>query len=357
MLRFHSLRVAQVRPEAENAVAITLEVPAELRSEYHGAPGQHVVVRTVHEGEELRRTYSLTNAPGADELCLFVREEPQGRMSRWLASLEPGVPLEVLPPNGSFTPQADSLDRGLRVAFASGSGIAPVLSVTRAVLAAGGSMMVFYGNHSTARTLGLEALQGLKDLYPERLALHFIMSGEPQEVALYNGRIDGAKVRELCDAFLDPKRILEAFVCGPGDMGEQVSAALKALGAPSERIHVEHFAVATVRASEARPASAASAAASESMAEVSVTLDGRRRSFTMSIDADSVLDAAERAGLELPFSCRSGVCSTCRTKVVRGEVRMEQNYALEPWELEQGYVLACQSKCLSRELELDYDEK
>ncbi len=356
MLRFHRLRVIEVRPEAEDAVAVALEVPAELRGEYRGAPGQHVVLRATDGEGELRRTYSLTNAPGSETLQILVRKQPQGRMSQWLAGLAGGTLIEALPPNGSFTPRSDSLDRGLRVAFAAGSGITPVLSVTRAVLAAGGAMMVFYGNRGTARAMGLEALQELKDRYPQRLALHFIMSREPQEVALYNGRLDAAKVCEVAGAFFEPRRILEAFVCGPGDMGERSSAALRTLGTPAERIHVEHFAVASERATEAEPPPAG-VAPQAGMAEVGVILDGRRRSFPMALDADTVLDAAERAGIELPFSCRSGVCSTCRTKVVRGKVRMEQNYALEAWELEQGYVLACQSRCLTPQLELDYDEK
>ena len=356
MLRFHALRIAEVRPEAEDTLAITLAVPQELQSEYRGSAGQHVVLRTRVDGEELRRTYSLTNAPGAERLSLLVRLQPHGRMSGALQRLAAGESLDVLPPNGSFTPHAAAAAAGLRVAFAAGSGITPVLSVAHTVLAAGGAMMIFYGNRTAARAMGLEALQGLKDRYPARLALHFVMSGEPQEVSLYNGRIDGAKVRELASAFFDPGGVSEYFVCGPGEMDRQVCAALAQLGVPAERIRVEHFTAGPERAPAARLAPMETKPAA-GMAEVTVILDGRRRSFAMPIDAVTVLDAAEHAGLELPFSCRSGVCSTCRTKVVRGQVRMEQNYALEEWELEQGYVLACQSKCLSGELELDYDEK
>lgn len=359
MLKFHSLRVTEVRPEAEDAIALTLEVPRGLDAQYRGSAGQHVVLRLSAEGEELRRTYSLTNAPAEPYLRLLVRVQPHGRVSALLGRLEPGTYLEVLPPNGSFTPHAAAIGAGLRVAFAAGSGITPVLSVTRAVLAAGGAMMLFYGNRSAARAMGLEALQALKDQFPERLALHFIMSREPQEMALYNGRLDAAKVRELAHAFFDPSTVTEYFVCGPAGMDEQICAVLADLGVTRERIRVEHFSAEADSAPAPAPAGAAghSAERVEGIAEVTVLLDGRRRTFTMAIEADSVLDAAERAGLELPFSCRSGVCSTCRTKVVRGQVRMAENYALEEWELAQGYVLACQSKCLTPELELDYDEK
>ncbi|HYL02562.1 MAG TPA: 2Fe-2S iron-sulfur cluster-binding protein [Steroidobacteraceae bacterium] len=357
MLRFHSLRVADISPDAEDAVAIALEVPAELREEYRGSAGQHVVVRTQLDGAEVRRTYSLVNAPGEWPLRIVPRVHPHGTMSRYLAEqLRAGDSLDVLPPNGSFTPRPARTAGALYVAFAAGCGITPVLSVTRALLAgAGNRVIVFYGNSGSARTMCLEELLSLKDRYLERLALHFLMSREPQEVELYNGRIDAARVRQFAGALFDPRQVAEYFLCGPGDMIEQVAATLRSLGAGEAPIHSEHFTVATA---PERPAAAAPAAGpAAGTAEVTIHMDGRRRSFTMQLDGETVLDAAARAGVELPFSCRAGVCSTCRTKVVRGEVEMAQNYALEDWELAQGYVLACQSRARSALLELDYDEK
>ncbi len=367
MLRFHPLQVVSVTPDAEDAVAIALEVPAELRKEYLGSPGQHVVLRTRIEGEELRRTYSLVNAPGEWPLRIVPRVHAAGRMSRHLAEqLRCGDTLEVLPPNGSFTPRG-AAPRATYVAFASGCGITPVLAVVRALLAQPGTRVIlFYGNGNTARAMCLEELLALKDRYLERLSLHFLMSREPQEVALYNGRLDGTRVRELAGALFAPADVAEYFVCGPGDMIEQVGAALAALGVEGARIHTEHFTVATAGEAAAAapaattgapPAAAVSGSAAGATAEVTVLMDGRRRTFHMPMDGETVLDAAARAGIELPFSCRAGVCSTCRTKVVRGEVEMAQNYALEDWEVAQGYVLACQSRARSAVLELDYDEK
>ena len=372
MLRFHTLRVASITADAEDAVAIALEVPAELRGEYTGSPGQHVVVRARLEGEEVRRTYSLVNAPGEWPLRIVPRVHASGRMSRYLAEqLRAGDGLEVLPPNGSFTPRG-AAGRGTCVAFASGCGITPVLSVVRALLARPLTRVIlFYGNGSTARAMCLEELLALKDRYLERLSLHFVMSREPQEVALYNGRLDGARVRELAGALFAPTEVAEYFVCGPWDMIEQVGAALAALGVEGTRIHSEHFAVATAPttaeaaartaptalSAPAAAAPAAGGAPAGTAAEVTVLMDGRRRTFHMQRDGETVLDAAARAGIELPFSCRAGVCSTCRTKVVRGEVEMAQNYALEDWEVGEGYVLACQSRVRSAVLELDYDEK
>jgi len=363
VLKFHALKVAQLSPDAEDAVAIGLDVPPELHAEYAGSAGQHIVVRAMIDGHETRRTYSLVNAPGEWPLRIVPRVHPQGLMSRFLAEqLRAGDPLEVLPPNGSFTPR-EAPGGGTYVAFAAGCGITPVLSVIRTLLAQGAARVIlFYGNTALARTMCLEELLALKDQHVARLALHFVMSREPQEVELYNGRIDAARVRRFAGALFQPREVREYFVCGPGDMIEQVSATLRELAGDSARVHAEHFTLATTtEAQPPRPAPPAAltppAAPGPGMAEVTILMDGRRRSFVMRMDDEPVLDAAARAGIELPFSCRAGVCSTCRTKVIHGEVAMAQNYALEDWELEQGYVLACQSRVLSPALELDYDEK
>jgi ring-1,2-phenylacetyl-CoA epoxidase subunit PaaE len=428
MLTFHSLRVVDIHPEAEDAVGISLDVPPELRAAYRGLPGQHVVVKTEINDEENRRTYSLVNAPGELPLRIVLRVHPSGHMSRYLAEqLNVGDSLDVLPPNGSFTPRRAAHEAGTYVAFASGCGITPVLSVIRALLAANPSnrVILFYGNASTGRAMCVEELLGLKDRYLQQLSLHFLMSREPQESELYNGRIDAGRVRQLAEALFKPGDVNEFFVCGPGNMIDEVSATLRELGVSGEKIHGEHFTVATTTAVGAQsiaasasgaitvefdpvqpaaitvdfdekpsdaiavefdappvavtstdetvwaPESASAAPSDEGVAtaspskpalapdesEVTVLMDGRRRTFTMRMNDDVVLDAAMRAGLELPFSCRAGVCSTCRTKVVRGEVEMAQNYALEEYEVEQGYVLACQSRVKTPVLELDYDEK
>ena len=416
MLTFHSLKVVEIHPEAEDAVGIALDVPPELRTEYLGLPGQHVVVKTDINDEENRRTYSLVNPPGEWPLRIVARVHAAGHMSRYLAEqLNAGDYLDVLPPNGSFTPRKRET-AGTYVAFASGCGITPVLAVTRSLLEANDKnrVVVFYGNASTGRAMCLEELLGLKDRFLGRLSLHFVMSREPQEVELYNGRIDAARVKDFARTLFTPADVTEYFVCGPGNMIDEVTGALRTLGVAADAIHGEHFTLATTSgaantdeaaAAEAQgeisvefaanPASVVQGAAGEPAqrvqpggvvptaglaqpagstqsarhahpekpalaadeSEVTILMDGRRRTFTMRMNDEVVLDAAARAGLELPFSCRAGVCSTCRTKVVKGEVEMAQNYALEEWEVEQGYVLACQSRVKTPALELDYDEK
>ncbi|HUN71149.1 MAG TPA: 2Fe-2S iron-sulfur cluster-binding protein [Steroidobacteraceae bacterium] len=381
MLRFHSLRVAQVQTQAEDAIGLALEVPADLAAEYRGIAGQHIVLRAALGGEEVRRTYSLVSAPGERLLRIVARVHSEGRLSTHLARhVRPGDLLDVLPPNGSFTAHSAAAGRGTCMAFAAGCGITPILAIARGWLEAGpaGRVILFYGNRSMARAMCLEELLALKDRYLERLSLHFLMSREPQEADIYNGKLDGEHVRLLGASFFAPAEVAEYFVCGPRDMIETVSSTLRGLGVPSDRIRAEHFTVATAAPAAQAQGSAPPPQVAEpgakttlfapgalgraggpdpALAEVTLTMDGRRRSFTMLMNGESVLDGAARAGLELPFSCRAGVCSTCRTKVVKGEVAMDQNYALEDWELEQGYVLACQSKVKTPVLELDYDER
>jgi ring-1,2-phenylacetyl-CoA epoxidase subunit PaaE len=389
MLKFHPLRIAELLPDADDAVAVALDVPRELQSEYVGLPGQHIVLRAELDGGQARRTYSLTNVPGEWPLRIVARVHKNGRMSRHLAEqLQVGDRIDVLPPNGSLTPRVAQASVGAGsgrtyVAFAAGCGITPVIAVIKAVLAAdpGNQFILFYGNSSTGRVMCLEELLGLKNQFINRLALHFVMSREPQEVDLYNGRVDAARVLELARTLFEAEQVAEFFVCGPGDMIEQVSGVLRELKVAPDRIHSEHFTDSAGMYGGADGHHAAAVAADHGdtaatvggvgatvpgrevpipptdTAQVSVLMDGRRRTFIMQMNGDTVLDAAERAGLDLPFSCRAGVCSTCRTKVISGEVEMAQNYALEDWELEQGYVLACQSRVTTPTLELDYDEK
>ena len=215
MLRFHSLRVAQVQTQAEDAIELALEVPPELAAEYRGVAGQHIVLRASLQGEEVRRTYSLVSAPGEPLLRVVARVHPEGRLSTHLArQLRPGDELDVLPPNGSFTPHSAAAGHGTCVAFAAGCGITPVVAIVRRWLEAGptGRVILFYGNRSMARAMCLEELLALKDRYLERLSLHFLMSREPQEAEIYNGRLDGEQIRQLAASFFAPAQVAEYFV-------------------------------------------------------------------------------------------------------------------------------------------------
>jgi len=358
MLKFHPLKVAELRVEPEEAIYLTFAVPPELRDEYRFEAGQHVGIRAVVEGEEQRRTYSIVSGPGEEGLKIAARLHDRGRMSGYLArDVHAGDALEVLTPNGSFHTRLATGQRRTIVAFAAGCGITPVMSIVKATVDIPGSrVFLFYGNRSTSRIMLLEELQGLKDQNLDHFSLHFLFSGEPQDVALFNGRLDAAKVHELSRALFDTAAD-EFFVCGPGDMNDQVSGALQELGIAADRVHSERFTVAGAPPPAAVTVAESATAAKAGVTTVTVLMDGRRRSFEMEPENETVLEAAERAGLDLPFSCRAGVCSTCRTKVVKGAVEMAQNYALEPWEVEAGFVLACQSRPTTPQLEVSYDER
>ena len=353
MTTFHSLAVKHAHPEAEDALRIGLQVPEQLSEELRFVPGQHVAVRALIDGEEVRRTYSIVSEPGAAVLEIVPRILADGRMSRHLAQhARPGNRLEVLAPSGGFHLETDPAARRTYVVFAAGCGITPVYSILAHVLAAEphSRCIVFYGNRTSARTMLLEDLMALKNRHLDRLSLHFVMSGEPQDVELWNGRMDGAKVAALAARVFEPGTIDAYLLCAPAV--DEIKEALLALGVDAKRIHAEHFHAARAPAPQTK---AAPRAANAATATVTVVMDGRRRQFAMAMDGESILDAANAAGFDLPFSCRAGVCSTCRTRLTRGKVEMSEQYALEDWELEAGYILACSSRPTTNDVELDYD--
>jgi ring-1,2-phenylacetyl-CoA epoxidase subunit PaaE len=354
MLQFHSLKLAERAAIAADAVALTFEVPPELKEAYAFAPGQHLAVRASVGGKSLRRTYSIVTPPGG-ELRIGVRV--QGAMSRYLAEqLAVGERLDVMTPNGRFQPSLDPAAARSYVAFAAGSGITPILSIAGAVLATepGSRFRLFYCNRDTEHAMFLPEVLALKDRYLSRFVVHFLMSREPQDVELLNGRLDGTKLGMLAGRMFDPDAVDEYFLCGPGTMVDDLAATLGRL-AVRGRVHVERFAAAP-RASAAAPAAAAPAAAVDGV-EVVVQMDGRRRTFAMAKGNASILESAEAAGLELPYSCRDGICATCRVKVVDGGVTMARNQGLEPWEVQAGFVLCCQARPTTGRVVLSYDEK
>jgi ring-1,2-phenylacetyl-CoA epoxidase subunit PaaE len=359
MLSFHALEVTAVERIAEDAVAITLAIPEELRERFRYQAGQYVTVRRTIDGREERRTYSIVTPPGGSTLKLGVRQQTGGRMSHDLATrLRAGDRLEVGAPLGRFRTAIDPARTRAYVAFAAGSGITPVLSLATDILAREphSRFTLIYGNRSSARAMFLEDTLALKNRYLGRFAVYFVMSREPQHTELMNGRIDAAKVQALARDIPDFAAADEYFVCGPGNMVEAVREGLKSLNETAP-VRFERF--ATADAARATPAGAHTerAAPKEVLATISVTMDGRRRTFPMAPGDASVLEAAERAGLELPFSCRGGICATCRTKIVAGEATMEHNIALEPWETKAGFLLCCQARPTTPTLELSYDEK
>jgi len=359
MSRFHALTVKDVRRETPDAVSIAFELPADAAEAYRFRPGQYLTLRRDFDGVEARRSYSICSGLDDGELRIAVKKVPGGLFSCFANdNLAPGMTLDVMTPDGRFTADPEPEAAHDYVAFAAGSGITPVLSIVRTILMREpkSRFTLFYGNRDRNAVIFREELEDLKDRYLERFTLIHLLSREAQDVALLHGRLDGERIKALAEKGLfDPKAVDAFFFCGPGDMIEQGRAALTALGVPEEKLRFELFTPAEGSAPRPPRSQAAETAAQEGV-EIEAHLDGALHSFRLSAEDESVIDAAHRQGIELPYSCKGGMCCTCRAKVVEGAVEMAQNFSLEPWELEAGFVLTCQSRPLTKKLVLDYDE-
>jgi ring-1,2-phenylacetyl-CoA epoxidase subunit PaaE len=363
--RFHNLPIARVNPEAAGAVAITLAVPPEQRNTFAFKPGQFLTLRAQINGQDVRRSYSISSAESLltrqGELTLGIRPVEGGVFSNWAATqLKAGDTLAVMPPDGRFTVHKPRAIH--RVGFAAGSGITPILSIMASTLEASpdAKFTLVYGNRRMDSVMFNEALQDLKDRYPGRLTLVHVLSRQAQEVPLLEGRIDGNKVREIIGALLPVASMDEVFVCGPEAMIEATENALLEAGVRPDRVHTERFTSPTLEAlpAEQRRAAVLAHPADRGEGEVALTvvLDGKPHSLRMGKD-EHVLDVALRAGLDLPWSCRGGVCCTCRAKVMAGSVAMTKNFTLEPWETDKGFVLSCQARPTSDAVVISYDER
>ncbi|MCY1210270.1 1,2-phenylacetyl-CoA epoxidase, subunit E [compost metagenome] len=357
MSKFHSLKIKEVRPETRDAVSIAFDIPADLADTFRFTQGQHLVMRTQLDGEEVRRSYSICTGVNDGELRVAIKRVAGGRFSAYANdSLKAGQSLEVMPPSGHFFVELDAARHGNYLAVAAGSGITPILSIIKTTLESEphSRFTLIYGNRSSASALFREQLEDLKNTYLDRLNLIFVFSREQQDVDLYNGRIDADKCGQLFSRWIDVKALDAAFICGPQGMTETVRDQLKGNGVPAERIHFELFAAASGSAKrEAREAARITDSASS---QVTVISDGRELTFELPRNSVSVLDAGNAQGLELPYSCKAGVCSTCKCKVVEGEVEMDSNFALEDYEVAAGYVLSCQTFPVSEKVVLDFDQ-
>ncbi|ETH99809.1 1,2-phenylacetyl-CoA epoxidase subunit PaaE, partial [Bordetella pertussis] len=348
---FHMLKVASVARNTRDAVVVTFDLPPELAGDFRFRPGQYLTLRTRLDGEEVRRSYSICSAPGDGVLRVAIKKVDEGVFSNWANhELQPGQSLEVMPPAGNFTVDFDPDNARHYVAFAVGSGITPVFSLVKSALSAEprSRFTLFFGNRASSSVLFREEIEDLKNLYMERFSLVYIMSRESQDIELFNGRLDGDKVDQLLTAWMRPGDIDYAFVCGPQTMIESVVEHLQARGMPKSHIKFELFG-APKGPRALRTGRDAPAAPGKGQCEVTVVQDGHSRTFFIDKNKDSVLDSALAQGVELPYSCKGGVCSTCRCKVVAGEVDMDANFALEDYEVARGFVLSCQSYPVSCE--------
>jgi ring-1,2-phenylacetyl-CoA epoxidase subunit PaaE len=347
---FYPLRVARVDPLTADAAAVTFAVPDHLAGRFGFRPGQSLTVRRQVGGREERRSYSIC-APAGSPVRIGVREVTGGAVSGWLVrDVRPGDVVEALAPSGSFTP--DLRQGGEHVLIAAGSGITPVLSIAASLLQARDDTTVtlVYGNRRSDTVMFADEVADLKDAYPARMRLVHVLSREPQEVDLFTGRLDAAKLRELLAALVPVGSVGHWWLCGPFGLVTGAIAVIADLGVPRSRIHRELFYVEDAPPAQVEHVDALAGPG----AEATVLLDGRASTVTIP-PGTPVLDAAQRVRPDLPFACKGGVCGTCRALLREGQVAMRRNYALEPEEVAAGYVLTCQSIPVSDSLVVDYD--
>ena len=356
MSRFHSLKISRLEKETRDAVAITFDVPDALREEFRYEPGQHLTLKADIAGKDVRRSYSICSGRDDGVLRIAVKRAPGGVFSSWAnESLKAGDALEVMPPMGHFNAPLDPSARHHYVGFAAGSGITPLLSIVKSTLASEprSHFTLFYGNRASGTVMFREELAALKDRHLDRFNLVHVLSREAQDIELLHGRIDRARADALLDRWVPLAEVDAVFVCGPEGMMDAVTAALDARGYPASKVKIERFA-ASIPKHEHQPARVPPGTPSQT--EVTVVIDGVRKSYTLDRTRENLLDAALANGIELPYSCKGGVCSTCRCRLVEGEVDMDVNFALEDYEVARGFVLACQSYPATDKVVVDFDQ-
>ncbi|MEY3367193.1 MAG: hypothetical protein RI973_348 [Bacteroidota bacterium] len=355
MLKFHHLEVASIKRETAGCVSIKFVIPTEISSEFAFQAGQHVTVKTVLDGEEVRRSYSLCSAPQEGEFRIAIKEVEGGKFSTYANRfLRPGQTLEVMPPVGTFTLPLNPKQTKNYVAFAAGSGITPVFSIMKSVLATepGSRFILFYGNRDSDSIIFKNEISDLKNKYLNRLSVHHILSQEDPGTDLFHGRIDASK----CDLFLKsiaPVHSTDEFlICGPLGMMEELRSLLQEKGVPPAHIHSELFGVPVASGHSAKLEKKQSYVSSE----ITLTIDGNTFSFSPTMESNSILEAAQHAGADVPYACKAGVCCTCKAKLIAGEVDFHTNYGLMEEELQQGYILTCQALPKSAQVILSFDE-
>ena len=351
--RFHTLTISDIRRETSDAASLAFAVPERLRPAYQFTPGQYLTLRATIDGEDVRRSYSICSGLDDGELRIVIKRLAGGAFSNWANEhLHVGDTLSVMTPDGRFgVPIAAGLAAhagGVR----RGSGITPVMAILKSVMRReAGRCFLFYGNRSTADIIFREQLEDLKDRYLARLSVFHVLSREQQDIAMLNGHLDAAKVGVLMRSVAPVASVEHAFICGPQPMIEGLEMALAGLGMARERVHVERFTPGDRRAA----ASGRSPPMAPPKAIATVISEGARFDFPVA-EGEAIIDAAIRAGRSLPYSCKGGMCCTCRAKLVEGKVEMAVNYSLEPWETEAGYVLTCQSRPVTERVVIDYDQ-
>lgn len=372
--KFNSLEVADVKKLTDEAVEVSFRIPEDLQADYNYVPGQYVALRATVDGEELRRSYSLCSAPTGGTISVGIKKDFGGKFSTWAnEQLVSGDRIDVMNPQGAFTSKIrmtglndpDALEKELRdidnprvVAIAAGSGITPIMAITTAVLheVPDAHLELIYSNRGGGEVMFADKIGDLKDKYPSRFAVHHILTREQRINPLFSGRIDDEKLRILLDSVIDVDSVDEWFLCGPFELVQLCRDTLAERGVDASKIHYELFTTGTPTANQGNKGRPVEADPDGDNVDIDFMLDGLSGQVQSPVAAnETILNAALRVRPDVPFACAGGVCGTCRAKVVDGDYEMDENFALEPDEVEKGYVLTCQTRPTGKSITVDYD--
>jgi ring-1,2-phenylacetyl-CoA epoxidase subunit PaaE len=355
---FYSVPVKEVRLETANAVSVLLDIPVDLQREFRFKAGQYITFKHFHNGEEIRRSYSLCSSPFENEWRVAIKKVPGGVFSTFAnEALKAGDLVELMPPHGNFIHEVKSNSGAKYIFFAAGSGITPIISLIKDVLHHEESceVILFYGNKSRKEIIFKEEMDALKNKYMGRFSLHYLLSRERMDAKLFHGRLDEEKCTMLINCFPDVIDADKYFLCGPFEMIKSISKTLETQGVQSSKIYFELF-TTPGQPKEYTARKVDSSELKGPFSKVTIRLDGIAFDFDLPYHGDNILDAAMNTGADVPYACKGGVCSTCKAKLLEGTVDMELNYALEPDEIEKGYILTCQSHPTSKRTVVDFDQ-
>lgn len=356
-VHFHKLKIKEVKQETADCVSISFDVPGDLKADFLFEQGQNITIKKEIDGEELRRSYSICSAPFENELRVAIKQVEGGKFSNFANTLlQPGDELDILPPTGKFNTKLKPENKKKYLAFAAGSGITPVISIIKTTLQTetGSSFTLVLGNRGRSSIIFFEALEGLKNKYLNRFNFINILSREKTDAPINSGRIDPDKLSQL-RRLIDYKNTDEFFICGPEEMIFCVKKYLEAAGIDKKKIHFELFTTPGQKQQVVKKEAAENNTGPKS--NITVKLDGRTFDFDLGYNSENILDAALKQGADLPFACKGGVCCTCKAKLLEGEVEMDVNWGLEQEEVEQGFILTCQSHPITEKVVVDFDIK
>lgn len=355
---FHTLKIKDLRHETDDCASIAFEIPESLKQDFEFKAGQYLTLRAEVNGQDLRRSYSICSSPKEGELRVAVKKIEGGKFSTFVnEQLKVGDSLEVMRPTGNFGTEISAAQAKHYVAFAAGSGITPIISIIKTVLATEpqSRFTLLYGNRDVQSIIFREEIEGLKNEYMTRLAVHHFLSREQLDAPMMNGRLSGDKCQQIFGKLVQLDDIDEFFICGPESMIFSVRDYLVAQNIPAEKVHFELFTSPDGKlGQEKRKARLANDDGKTS--HITVILDGKTFDFDLRHNTDNILDAALKAGADLPFACKGGVCCTCKAKILEGSVEMDVNYGLVADEMKKGFVLTCQSYPTADKVVVDFDD-